>query len=92
MFPDPLTDFPVLPMVMVRAVPQLAVVIFAPPLKEVPLMVRAVVRVLALVAVVAVAAFPLIFIVLVYVDAVVYPDGKDVTVVFFSVSAIELLA
>jgi hypothetical protein len=44
---EPLTLFPVLPMVSVRAVPQLAVVMFADPLKLVPLIVRAVVSVAA---------------------------------------------
>lgn len=48
----PLTDLPVDPMVKVLAVPQLAVVMLAEPSKEVPLMVRAVARV------VAVEAFP----------------------------------
>ena len=37
---EPFTDFPVLPMVTVRAVPQLAVVMFTEPLKDVPLIVR----------------------------------------------------
>ena len=41
---EPLTLLPVLPMVIVRAVPQLAVVMFADPSKLVPLIVRAVWR------------------------------------------------
>jgi len=39
---EPLTLFPVLPIVKVRAVPQFAVVIFAVPSKAVPLIVLAV--------------------------------------------------
>jgi hypothetical protein len=53
-FALPFTDFPVLPIVIVLAVPQLAVVIFAEPSKEVPLIVLAVRNV------VAVAAFPVV--------------------------------
>ena len=51
-FPEPLTDFPVLPIVIVLAVPQFAVVILAEPLNDVPLIVLAVCNA------VAVAAFP----------------------------------
>jgi hypothetical protein len=67
--PLPFTDFPVSPIVIVLDVPQLAVVMSEPPLKDVPLMFLAVVRVaadvavvalVAVVAVVAVAAFPVI--------------------------------
>jgi hypothetical protein len=53
--PEPFTDFPVLPMVSVLPVPQLAVVMSALPLKLVPLMFRAVCNV------VAVAALPVVF-------------------------------
>ena len=52
--PLPLTDLPVLPIVNVRAVPQLAVVISAEPLNDVPLIERAVC------SAVAVAALPVI--------------------------------
>ena len=45
---DPFTLFPEPPMVIVRAVPQLAVVMLAEPLNDVPLIVRAVVSVAAL--------------------------------------------
>ena len=45
--PEPFTDLPVEPMVSVRAVPQLAVVMLADPLKFVPLMERVVWRVVA---------------------------------------------
>ena len=48
-FAEPFTDFPVLPIVIVLAVPQLAVVMFADPLNEVPLIFLAVCNVVAVV-------------------------------------------
>lgn len=55
---EPLTALLVLPTVIVLDVPQLEVVMFADPSKLVPLMVRAVFKVVAVVAVVAVDALP----------------------------------
>jgi hypothetical protein len=46
-FALPLTDFPVFPIVKVLAVPQLAVVMFAEPSKDVPLIVLAVASLVA---------------------------------------------
>ena len=83
----PFTLFPVSPIVMVLLVPQLVVVISAPPLNEVPLMLLAVVRVfadvavvavVALVAVVAVEALP--FRVAVIVPALKFPLASLMTI------------
>lgn len=82
----PLTDLPVAPIVRVRAVPQLAVVMSALPLKLVPLILRAVASVVAVVALPDSAA--------VIVPAVKLPEPSRATIalaVFALVAVVALL-